>query len=131
MIDWKYINAGRQREASRTVPVQWCSDDKDGFNGLFRFTIDGSLVRCVISDGEGWKHVSVSLEYQSKTCPSWKMMCKIKDIFWDKEDVVIQFHPAKKDYVNMHEGCLHLWQPFENGHPVEFPTPPSIMVGHK
>ena len=66
-----------------------------------------------------------------KTCPSWRMMCKIKELFWEPNDVVIQYHPAKNDYVNMHEGCLHLWQPFENGAAKPFPTPPSIMVGYK
>lgn len=131
MSDWKFINAGRVRAASAHIPAQYATTDAEGFNGMFRLTIDGCLVRCVASDGMGWKHVSVSLEYQPKTCPSWRLMCKVKDLFWDKDEVVLQYHPAKKDYVNFHEGCLHLWQPFENGRPVPFQCPPSILVGPK
>lgn len=99
----------------------------DGFNGLFRFTIDGSLVRVIASDGSGWQHVSVSMEYQPNTPPSWRMMCKVKDIFWEPEDVVCQFHPRKSEYVNYHPGCLHLWRCTDR----EFPTPPMHFVGPK
>ncbi len=131
MSDWKIIEAGRQTQPGRTVPPQYCSTAAEGFNGMFRLTIDGCLVRVLASDGEGWRHVSVSLEYQPNTCPSWKMMCKIKELFWEPEDVVMQFHPAKSQYVNFHQGCLHLWQPFVDGIAVAFPTPPSYMVGPK
>ncbi len=130
MPDWKQIEAARQTLSSKTVPPHYCSTAEDGFNGLFRFTIDGKLVRCIASDGGGFKHVSVSIEYTDKT-PSWEIMCKIKDIFWDAEEVVMQLHPAKSQYVNFHRGCLHLWQPFVNGAAVAFPTPPSYMVGPK
>jgi hypothetical protein len=125
MSNWSAINAGRQTVPSRTVPPNYCTTAEDGFNGIFRFTIDGCLVRCIASDGEGWQHVSVSLEYQPHTCPSWKMMCKVKDIFWDEDEVVCQFHPRKKDYVNHHKGCLHLWRCIGK----EFPTPPPEFVG--
>ncbi len=54
-------------------------------------------------------------------------MCFIKDLFWDEDDVVVQYHPAKSDYVNNHQYTLHLWRPTEG----EMPTPPSIMVGIK
>lgn len=127
MSDWKFLNEGRQKTPSKTVAPQYCTTDADGFMGLFRLTIDGCLVRCVASDGGGWQHVSVSLEYQPNTCPSWKMMCKIKDLFWEDDDVVIQFHPAKKDYVNHHPGCLHLWRSLDE----KQPCPPSIFVGPK
>lgn len=58
-------------------------------------------------------------------CPTWGEMCFIKSLFWDDDDVVVQFHPAKKDHVNMHEFCLHLWRPLDQ----TIPTPPSLMVG--
>ena len=54
-------------------------------------------------------------------------MCQVKDLFWEEEEVVVQFHPKKSEYVNMHEGCLHLWRSTEK----EFPTPPSILVGYR
>jgi hypothetical protein len=52
-------------------------------------------------------------------------MCKVKDLFWDEDDVVIQFHPRKSDYVNNHSGCLHMWRPIG----VALPLPPHEMVG--
>jgi hypothetical protein len=53
-------------------------------------------------------------------------MCFVKDLFWDVEEVVVQFHPKKSEYVNNFR-VLHLWRP-TNG---VFPTPPAILVGFK
>jgi hypothetical protein len=39
--------------------------------------------------------------------------------------VVVQYHPAKSEYVNNMPNCLHLWRPVNEA----MPTPPSIMVG--
>lgn len=58
-------------------------------------------------DNLGWEHVSVSC---SNRCPTWDEMCKVKWLFWDDSETVLQFHPAKKDYVNQHPFCLHLWK---------------------
>jgi len=52
-------------------------------------------------------------------------MCFIKDLFWDVEDVVIQYHPAKSEYVNRHDYCLHLWKPVD----FEMLAPPKELVG--
>lgn len=51
-------------------------------------------------------------------------MCYIKSLFWDDEEVVIQYHPKKSEYVNLHPYCLHLWKPIG----IEIPTPPKEMV---
>jgi hypothetical protein len=130
MSDWKFLEQHRVTEPCKTVPPEYCSTADYGFNGMFRFNLDGKMIRCVASDGEGWRHVSVSIEYDHR-CPTWEMMCRIKDLFWDETDVVIQYHPAKKDYVNHHSSCLHLWQPFDGKLPIPFPTPPPIFVGPK
>jgi hypothetical protein len=130
MSNWKFLNENRCRIETPTVPPEYTSDDSFGFSGMFRFAIDGKNIRCVASDGMGWKHVSVSIEYDRR-CPSWEIMCKVKDLFWDDNDVVIQYHPRKQDYVNFHHGCLHLWQPFDGKNSLPFPTPPSILVGPK
>jgi hypothetical protein len=61
----------------------------------------------VASVEEGWEHVSVSL---GNRCPTWDEMCFVKGLFWDDEDVAIQFHPAKSEYVNFHPFALHLWR---------------------
>jgi hypothetical protein len=59
-----------------------------------------------IDEGE-FEHVSVSLAHR---CPTWEEMCKVKDLFWEAEDVVVQYHPAKSEYVNTCKTCLHLWR---------------------
>lgn len=62
------------------------------------------------TDEDGWEHVSVS-PFDHNTMPSWEDMCRIKDIFWEDEEIAIQFHPKKSQYVNLMENCLHLWRP--------------------
>jgi hypothetical protein len=104
-----------------------------GWNGVFKIPITKTRLAFVIcSDGMGWDHVSVSIKQTrlrtnevSSCTPTWDEMCQIKDLFFSEEESVVQFHPAKADYVNLHKYCLHLWRPQH----VEIPTPPSIMVG--
>lgn len=75
-------------------------------------------------DSVDWEHVSVSLVSNPKACPSWDEMCFIKSLFWDDEACVVQFHPAKSNYKDLHPGCLHLWR----YRVAEFPTPPLSLV---
>jgi hypothetical protein len=124
MSDWVFLNKHRVREPSVSVPQRYCTDDGFGFNGMFRFVIDGKQLRCIASDGEGWQHVSVSIELETKP-PTWSIMVKVKELFWEDEDVVVQYHPAKSQYVNMHPGCLHLWKP--TGAPLQ--APHYLLVG--
>lgn len=72
---------------------------------------------------QGWEHVSVSTKRRP---PNWQEMCFVKDLFWEDEEAVLQFHPPKSQYVNNHPHCLHLWR-HKDGHAL----PPSIMVGVK
>lgn len=104
-----------------------------GNNGAFiipkgrtEFTIIAS--DCKRADGRGlpkWEHVSIHCTNGDKNrTPTWSEMCFIKNLFWDEEDVVVQFHPKKTEYVNHHPYVLHLWR-YRDG---EFPTPPMIMI---
>ena len=61
----------------------------------------------VAIDGKPLEHVSVSL---ARRCPTWDEMSMIKDIFWEDEECVIQFHPPKSEYINWHPYCLHMWR---------------------
>jgi hypothetical protein len=70
----------------------------------------------------GWEHASCGTN--TKT-PSWDIMCRIKDIFWRKDECCVQYHPKEEDYVTMHEFTLHIWKQVDK----EFPTPPVLMVG--
>jgi hypothetical protein len=101
---------------------QFNSTELDGNNGCFIFRYAGRKFFCIVSDGLGWEHVSVSLKDR---CPTWEEMCMIKDLFWDEDDCVAQFHPPKSEYVNNHPYCLHLWRSKES----DFSLPPKIMVG--
>jgi len=104
----------------RVKDGQMGTDHTYGPNGLFMV---GHL-KVIASDGEGWEHVSVST---STRCPDWEEMCMIKDLFWGENDCVIQYHPPRKNYVNCHKHCLHLWRPSKK----KIPLPPMWMVGPK
>lgn len=106
------------------------STKEDGPNGVFNLKqqyASGSVTNVFIiaSNKSNWEHVSVSLDRDR--CPTWEEMSKVKDLFWDPEDTVFQFHPPKSEYVNNHPFCLHLWRKIGT----EVELPPSEMVGMK
>lgn len=80
----------------------------DSCHGAFIVQVGNARLRVIASDGLGWDHVSVSL---ATRCPTWDEMCAVKSLFFDDEEVVMQLHPAKSQYVNLHPFCLHLWRP--------------------
>lgn len=123
MSNWDFLNQVRVKGGP------FGSDASYGFNGMFEFALPGEArrIRCIASDGWGWQHVSVSFGPSSKHAPDWELMCRIKDLFWEDDQVIVQFHPAKSDYVNNHAGCLHLWRSTAEKQPV----PSSILVGIK
>ena len=72
--------------------------------------------------GAGWERVSVSLTHRT---PNWAEMCWVKSEFWNEDEQVMEFHPAKDQYVNHHANCLHLWR-----HPRQMILyPPKLLVG--
>lgn len=127
MSDWLFLNKYRIRQEYNggTPEVFWTTADA-GFNGMFVFWVNNTRVRCLASDGEGWKHVSVTIIGDDRP-PKWELMCAVKNLFFEPEDWVVQFHPAASEYVNHHPGCLHLWKPTV----ASLPTPPTWMVGPK
>lgn len=92
--------------------------------GMYTIPFRGRDLKVIASFGYGWEHVSVSL---SNRCPNWTEMRFVKDCFWNEEEAVMQLHPPKSEYVNMHPYCLHLWRPIN----LDIPVPPSILVGFK
>ena len=95
----------------------------EGRNGAFVIMHNGSTFKIISSDGMGWEHISISIRGEKRT-PTWDEMCYFKRLFWRDDECVIQYHPPKSDYVNVHDGCLHLWRPTEQ----VVPQPPLIMV---
>ena len=94
---------------------------------MFVIASDGAGWEDAGFSGEPWEHVSVHCEDSQPRTPTWTEMCAIKDLFWDSEDVVMQIHPKKSEYVNNHAHTLHLWRPTI----APIPTPPSLTVGVK
>ena len=99
-------------------------EGQDGFGGTYYDKKSRCKLNFIVSWGAGWEHCSVSLPNR---CPSWEQMCVMKELIWNDDEVCMQLHPAKKDYVNNHNYCLHIWKPINK----EIPTPPSMMVGIK
>ena len=129
-------------EAARnTTHPQLGSTAADGNNGAFYLESPepGWRLALICSDGTAdpslpaWEHVSVhafrdgTREFSTvkMRTPTWKEMAYVKDLCWDGEDVVMQLHPRKSEYVNNHPHVLHLWRPVD----ATIPTPPSIFVG--
>lgn len=93
----------------------------NGFNGAFIISIRLKKLKVICSDGGGWDHVSVS---HPARVPTWKEMCFIKDLFFEPEETVIQYHPPHSKYVNVCKNALHLWR--KQNH--EYELPPLWMV---
>lgn len=122
----------------RGLNIDLASDDSYGNNGFFIIPhqfLNRYQIYCQASDGaieenseDKWEHVSISIAVkgeQQKRTPTWQEMCYIKSLFWDEEDCVIQYHPPRSEYINMHQFVLHLWKPVNK----TIPIPPKIMVG--
>jgi hypothetical protein len=77
--------------------------------GSFVLRKDGVEFVIIASSGMGWEHVSVST--RNNRTPSWEEMCTVKRLFFKDDEVVMQLHPAEKDYINDNKFVLHLWRP--------------------
>lgn len=101
-------------EDCRVLLGPYASKKEDNLMGAFYIqspiTLDTLLVLSSGPDNGSWEHVSISVPEKDRT-PTWEEMCFIKNIFWNKDELVIQFHPPEKDYVRIHPFVLHLWKP--------------------
>jgi hypothetical protein len=101
----------------------YASEDADGWNGAFLVPIDGDIWHILISDQLGWKHLSIT-NAQKKMMPSWRIMCRAKDLFYGDDEWAVQYMPAKEDNINDHPFCLHLWMSLDE----QMPKPPFVFV---
>lgn len=115
-------------QANRVREGQMASDESFGMAGAFRLIGPGGVLLLAVSSGvdheHGWEHVSVSAKDR---CPSWPEMCWVKDLFWDKTEMAVQYHPPESEYVDFHPHCLHMWKPIG----MTIPMPPTLLVGPK
>jgi hypothetical protein len=115
-----------ERARLRTHP-RLGSSSADGNNGAFivRSVEPGWDLALQVSDGMGWEHVSVhAFRGTQQRTPNWKEMCQVKDLCWEDEDAVLQYHPPRAEYVNDHPYTLHLWRPIG----VDVPRPSLLLV---
>lgn len=57
-------------------------------------------------DGETWLHVSVS---RPNKYPTYEELKRVKEIFVGADRDAIQIFPKKRDHVNIHNYCFHLF----------------------
>jgi hypothetical protein len=95
------------------------ADMGDRENGCFQ--IPSRSMVAVVSNGEGWEHVSVSIKDR---CPTWDEMEWVKRKLWQDDDTVMQLHVPPAEHQNYHPYCLHLWRPTFT----VIPRPPSEFV---
>lgn len=76
-----------------------------------------------MENGEHWIHVSVS---RRDRLPNWDEVVKVKNEFIGEFKEVIHMIPSKKDHVNIHSYCLHLWSPAKVDPKLELPNLQNI-----
>lgn len=120
--DWTQIEQFRHTKGAMTSP-------EGAHFGAFYLHCGTAQIIAIASDGSEdvpWEHVSArARDHRGERVPTWAEMCWLKDLFWDAEECVVQYHPPKSEYVNNHPHVLHLWKPLG----IEMPRPPSIAVG--
>lgn len=82
----------------------------------------GRHLGIIASIGEGWEHISVSLQNR---CPNWNEMEFVARHFFKEDEYAMQLHVPLKDHVNCHPFCLHWWRPVDG----VIPAPPNRLVG--
>lgn len=136
LIGIQLVEAAEDYAMNIPEQFRWSTDKLGPYNskegdcfGMFVIPgrhANGRVLKVMADAGKesGWEHVSVSLMDHPTKCPSWIEMCKVKDLFWPKDQYVIQYHPPEDKYTNTHAGCLHLWRPTH----CLLPAPPKICV---
>ncbi len=112
-------------EQHRDTKSPFASDISFGNRGRFVINRGRTTFIIIAGEGYGWEHVSVHCVSDNKErTPTWSEMCYVKDIFWDEEDCVVQYHPPKSEYIDCHKFTLHLWRPINR----VIPVPDKWMV---
>ena len=64
------------------------------------------IVSGVIEDGKRWLHVSFA---RKSRMPEYTDMAIVKRLFIGEDRKAIMILPEKRNHVNIHRYCLHLW----------------------
>jgi hypothetical protein len=110
------------RDISNTSNAEIMQIGSDGFKfGLVFMGVRPEKLIVLCSNSAHWDHVSVSGEYRT---PSWEAMCHIKELCFNEDETVVQYHVPCKHWINDHPHCLHLWKPQTRA----IPRPPEKLV---
>lgn len=124
-LDWSHLEQFRETKGVMS------SEQGDNTQGAFYIPRGRTMFVFIATSGcheIPWEHVSLrAKDYKGERCPTWEEMCWAKDLFWNDDECVVQYHPPKADYVNNHPHVLHLWKPINQ----TMPRPPLIAVGIK
>jgi len=127
--NWKHLDKFRTQEPPYLSPL-------GSTFGAFQIPFNGSVLRIIATDGRmdakgehdtEWEHVSVhSFDpiFKKQKTPNWSEMCFVKSQFWEDDEVVVELHVAKADWISVHDHVLHLWRPTKQ----TIPLPPKICV---
>jgi hypothetical protein len=103
------------------INSMYVPQEEGSIEGFFIIQYGKRKLTVICGVGEGWDHVSVSLRYRR---PTWEEMNWIKNLFFEREETVIQLHPPLSQYVNFGKTVLHLWRPWD----LDIPIPPRHML---
>jgi hypothetical protein len=101
-VNEQEINIHWQEQPSPVPGGRCFRGQSNKSNGL------AAIVDTLTIDGKQWRHLSVSR--RSRT-PSHEDMMLAADAFLDRDHVVLSIYPRRAEWVNLHNFCLHLWQP--------------------
>ncbi len=89
----------------------WCMEI---FKNLKKFSmpLKGDEIGDIIaSEGLQWEHVSMeTIHGDVSRCPTYEEMCLLKYSFFSENEITLQVHPKKSEYVNRNPNILHLWR---------------------
>lgn len=93
----------------------------DDIQGIFLIPYMDYELKVMCGVGDGWDHVSVSLNNRE---PYWPEMEFIRRLFFENGETVLQIHPPIAQHINLHPYVLHLWRAWH----VEYTLPPRYML---
>lgn len=81
-------------------------EERSEFIIPFKNGIVGKCMAMNFKD-EVWEHIVL---YFKERCPTYEEISEVKELFWEKDEIAIQVHPPKSEYININKFALHLWR---------------------
>ena len=117
---------------------KFATTKEDGPNGAFiiparNAKVKGQCLLIMINSSFGWEHVSIRM-YNGQTSnamaifPTHFDISDVKNLFWDKDETVVQIFPDERLYKSRNDYIIHLWSCKLNGPFNEFPMPPANVA---